>query len=234
MKTNSRGREVIGVVGYVRVSTGQQAAEGVSLEAQRARVAAYAASVGLPVLAIHEDAGVSGKRASNRPGLQSALREAVEAPAVLVAVSLSRFARSVSDALTIAERLEKSGGRLVSLSEGFDLATPAGRLLFSVLASVAAFEAELASERTKGVKSHQRARGRYLGARAPYGWQPSPSGDLIPVAGEQATIRAARAARAEGLSLRAVGAALEAAGHRPRTGRAWAAAQVACLLRAAA
>ena len=75
---------------------------------------------------IRVDAGISGKRADNRPGLIAALDSACQARGVLVVYSLSRLARSVRDTLDIAERLERAGADLVSLSEQIDT-TSAGR-----------------------------------------------------------------------------------------------------------
>ena len=59
-------------VGYCRVSTAGQAAEGVSLEAQKARIAAWAEANGYELLGVHVDAGLSGGKADNRPALQTA------------------------------------------------------------------------------------------------------------------------------------------------------------------
>ena len=102
-------------VGYIRVSTIGQAQEGVSLEAQRGKIQAWATANGYALGEIHVDAGISGSKANNRPGLQSALNDACRQKAALVVYSLSRLARSTRDAITISERLEKCGSDLVSL-----------------------------------------------------------------------------------------------------------------------
>src|SRR5271169_1320089 len=104
-------------IGYVRVSTAVQVSEGVSLDAQRARIAAWAAANGAELPEVFTDAGLSGGRADNRPGLQAALDAACTAKAALVVYSLSRLARSTQDALNISQRLGKAGADLVSLSE---------------------------------------------------------------------------------------------------------------------
>ena len=62
------------VIGYVRVSTADQADGGVSLDAQRHRLEAYCAAHGLALLRVEEDAGLSARRTTNRPALQRALR----------------------------------------------------------------------------------------------------------------------------------------------------------------
>ena len=60
------------VIGYVRVSTDQQADGGVSLAAQRAKLAAYCTALDLELVGVEEDAGLSAKTLA-RPGLQRAL-----------------------------------------------------------------------------------------------------------------------------------------------------------------
>ena len=67
-------------IGYIRVSTAGQADEGVSLEAQRTKIKAWCEANGYRLAVVHTDAGISGKRADNRPGLQKALKAACNAP----------------------------------------------------------------------------------------------------------------------------------------------------------
>src|SRR4051812_847817 len=95
-------------IGYLRVSTESQAIDGVSLDAQRSRIQAWCQANGYTLSAVFEDAGVSGKRADNRPQLQKALEEVCRCKGVLVVYSLSRLARSTKDTLAIAERLDKA------------------------------------------------------------------------------------------------------------------------------
>jgi site-specific DNA recombinase len=89
---------------YTRVSTSDQATEGVSLAAQRDRAEKWAAANGYDVYTrIFCDAGVSGKRTINRPELHRALDEACRGKGrVLIVYSLSRLARSTCDAINIA------------------------------------------------------------------------------------------------------------------------------------
>ena len=108
------------VIGYVRVSTEQQAAEGISLDAQRAKIAAWCELNGYSLAGIFIDAGISGKRADNRPELQKALTAVTECRGVLLVYSLSRLARSTKNTLAISDRLEMAGADLVSLSEKID------------------------------------------------------------------------------------------------------------------
>ncbi len=196
-------------VGYVRVSTERQASEGVSLEAQRERIEGWATANGLTLAACYVDAGLSGGRADNRPGLQAALVDACKRRAPLVVYSLSRVARSTRDALTIAERLEKSGADLVSLSEAIDTTSAAGKMVFRMLAVLAEFERDLCSERTTSALAFKRRQGLRISGKIPYGYRLEGK-DLVEVPAEQEAIRLILEWRARGISLRAIAAELEA------------------------
>lgn len=104
-------------VGYVRVSTKDQAADGVSLAQQRDRINQYAALHELRLAKVCADEGLSGKRADNRPGLQAALDTVMRHRGVLVVYSLSRLARSTHDAIDLVGRLERGGADLASITE---------------------------------------------------------------------------------------------------------------------
>src|SRR3954469_6084624 len=165
-------------VAYIRVSTTFQVDDGVSLDAQRARIAAWCGSndADLAEGDVFVDAGLSGKRADNRPALGRALAAVCGAPgSVLVVYSLSRLARSVRDTLAIAERLEKAGADLVSLSERIDTTSASGKMVFRLLAVLNEFERDLVSERTRAAVAHKRGRGERTG-QVPYGRDLGPDG----------------------------------------------------------
>lgn len=209
-------------IGYVRVSTAEQAAEGVSLDAQRARITAWAHANAADLADVFTDAGLSGGRADNRPGLQAALNAACTAKAALVVYSLSRLARSTRDAITISERLDRAGADLVSLSEKIDTTTAAGKMVFRMLAVLAEFERDQTSERTTAAMQHKKARREYTGGEAPYGWRVAADGVALEAdEAEQRVLRAATKLRAGGSSLRQIGCHLTAGGMRQRNGRAW-------------
>lgn len=207
-------------IGYVRVSTTGQVQDGVSLEAQRARIAAWCGTNEYTLSDVFVDAGISGKRADNRVGLQDALQAACKARgAALVVYSLSRLARSTKDAIAIAERLEKAGADLVSLSERIDTTTAAGKMVFRMLAVLAEFERDLVSERTRAAMSFKRANGQRVGA-VPYGFD---LGDddttLLPNATEQKAIQEIHAARRAGKTLKAIANGLTERGVPTKTGK---------------
>ncbi len=177
-------------IGYTRVSTAGQALDGISLEAQSQRIKAWCETNGYRLAAMHTDAGVSGKRADNRPELQKALAAACERRGgALVVYSLSRLARSTKDAIAIAERLDKASADLVSLSERIDTTNAAGKMVFRMLAVLAEFERDLCSERTMAALAVKKANGQRTGA-VPYGFDlGSDATTLVENADEQAVSR---------------------------------------------
>jgi site-specific DNA recombinase len=208
-------------IGYCRVSTETQAAEGVSLDAQKAKIAAWCEVNGFTLAAVHVDAGLSGGRADNRPELQAALAAACKAKAILVVHSLSRLARSTADTIDIANRLEKAGADLSSLSERIDTSSAAGKLFFRLLASLAEFEKDLIAERTTAALSYKKARGERTGS-VPFGFTLAADGiQLIPDDAEQAVLVTIRQLRAAGESMRSIAATLNAQGVATKNGKPW-------------
>jgi DNA invertase Pin-like site-specific DNA recombinase len=85
---------------------------------------------------------------------------------VIVVTKYDRLARSLRDLLDIVEEIKERGGGFRSLAEDIDTTTPAGRLIFPVFASIAQFERERISERTKEGLEAAKKRGR-VGGRPP-------------------------------------------------------------------
>src|SRR5262245_50791748 len=221
-------------VAYVRVSTDKQADRGVSLEAQQAKIRAYAELYGLELVDVIVDAGFSAKTL-DRPGLSRALAmlRSGEAGALLV-VKLDRLTRSVRDlGQLVADHFAATNGpALLSVSEQVDTRTAAGRLVLNVLGAVSQWEREAIGERTSAAMQHKAARGEYIGGSPRFGYKLAQDGRLEAQEAEQAAIREARDLRAAGLSLRAVAARLDAQGYRTRTGRAFLPVQVARMVAA--
>jgi DNA invertase Pin-like site-specific DNA recombinase len=217
-------------VAYLRVSTDKQADHGLSLDAQRAKVEAYASLYDVDLVAVEVDAGYSAKSLA-RPALERALGmlRSRKADAILV-VKLDRLTRSVRDLADLIERYFRDERRaLLSVSEQIDTRSAAGRMVLNVLTSVGQWEREAIGERVAAVVAYKQDRGEYIGGAAPYGFAVS-DGELVRVEAEQAVIEQARKLRAAGLALRAVAATLDERGVRSRAGRTFAAAQVARML----
>jgi DNA invertase Pin-like site-specific DNA recombinase len=152
------------VVGYIRVSSREQAEDGISLAAQRAKIQAYAVAMDLDLIAIEEDAGISAKTVVDRPGLVRALGmlENSQADGILVA-KLDRLTRSVRDLGDLVEHYFASKWSLLSVSDSIDTRTAAGRLVLNVLTSVAQWEREATGERTRDALAHLKAEGVLVG-----------------------------------------------------------------------
>lgn len=221
------------VIAYVRVSTEKQADGGHSLEAQRAKVAAWCALHDAELVNVFEDAGLSAGTLE-RPALASALAElaAGRADALLV-VKLDRLTRSTRDLGDLLDRSARDGWALLSVAESLDTSTAAGRLVVSVLGAVAQWEREAVGERTAAAMASMKTRGLYTGGAAPYGFRADDEGRLVPDEAEQAVKRCAAALRAAGLSFRAIGAELAERGLLNRAGGAWYPSTVKRMLEAA-
>jgi site-specific DNA recombinase len=124
------------VIDYSRVSTSEQASEGVSLEMQATKIAAHCPVKDWPLSEVITDAGQSAK-SLNRPGMQELL-EMVEAGQVFTVIvyKLDRLTRSVADLDRLVKLFDKKGVALVSLQESLDATTATGRLMMNLLASV--------------------------------------------------------------------------------------------------
>ena len=195
-------------IAYIRVSTPGQVDEGISLEAQQAKAEAWCVANDVELSAVFMDAGISGKRADNRPELQKALQAVTECGGILVVFSLSRLARSTRDTLDIGERLEKAGADLVSLSEKIDTTSACGKMLFRMLAVLAEFERDLISERTIAALAYKKQQGKRTGT-VPYGYDLHDDQEsLVPNSEEQRVIDWMVELRSEEMSLRKIAARL--------------------------
>jgi site-specific DNA recombinase len=207
-------------VGYIRVSTDKQADHGISLDAQQAKIAQYAALYELELVEVIVDAGVSAKTL-DRPGLQRALGRLRKGQAnALLVVKLDRLTRSVKDLGTLVEDYFSSNEiMLLSVADNIDTRTAAGRLVLNVLGSVAQWERETIGERTAEVLAHKRVNHERTSLHAPYGFRiADDEKTLLPDDAEQALLGAIRQARRRGLSQRGVVAELSRQGFTTRVG----------------
>jgi DNA invertase Pin-like site-specific DNA recombinase len=168
-------------IGYARVSTDDQRPE-----AQRERLT----DAGCDPDLIFTDIGASGAKAS-RPEWDRC-RAQLRRGDILIAVRLDRIGRSVRNLIDVIQELDALGVDLVLTEQGIDTRTAMGRMLFTILASVAEFELSLIRERTREGLSASKARGRQ-GGRKP---------KLSP--GQVEAIRARRAAE-PGISIAQIG-----------------------------
>jgi len=231
----TRRQQIKQAVGYVRVSTEGQAVHGVSMEAQEAKIRAWAIANDHELVSVHVDEGISGGKVSNRPALQEAINDACRHHAALIVYSLSRLARSTKDALEISERLRKSKADLVSLSERIDTTSAAGKMVFRMLAVLAEFERDLVSERTTMALRHLKSQHRRISHNIPFGWELTGDGrHLVENEREQGVIALIHTLREQGLSLRAIATELNRRGIRTKKGKAFSHITVYRILKEAA
>lgn len=161
------------VVGYCRVSSEQQVERGMSLDAQKARIAAFAVGEGLGEIdEFFQDRGVSAfkSRTSRRLGWGQML-EGLESGDVIVAATLDRVFRSTSDFCSTVELLEKQRIDLYFVDKGLVTGENiTNGLTLSILASVSQFESQLKAKRIQEVKSFQSANFIYSGGRRTRGF----------------------------------------------------------------
>ena len=192
------------IYGYARVSTAKQADEGQSLEAQQRVLAGYAMLHGLEVARVFVERGVSAsKPLADRPE-GAALLAILKPGDTIVTPKLDRMFRSALDALDVLGKLKAKGISLHMVDLGGDVTTNGvSRLVFTILSAVAEAERDRTRERVAEIKADQKARGKFLGGYAPFGWRRE--GDsVVPIPEQQAAIARMRELRAAGHSLRAI------------------------------
>jgi len=208
--------------GYIRVSTDKQANNGISLDAQRAKIQAWIELNGYEFGGIFEDAGVSGTK-QHRLGLDAVLSVANKGDAI-VAYSISRFARSTKHLIEISEELAAREIDMVSVSERIDTTSAAGKMVFRIMAVMAEFERDLIVERVTGCLANKKARGERIG-RPRYGFECS-NKTLTVNENEQGVITRVKAMRQQGLSWRKIALALYKDGIKSRAGKMFAPQQL--------
>jgi len=158
------------MIGYIRVSTDEQARGGVSLDAQRDKIRAYADLVDAELVDVVEDAGLSGSD-PDRPGFVEVVRRVRDGEAdTLIVYAIDRLSRSTLDFLNVVSGLRDAGRGFVSVREQFDTATPHGRFTLTILAAVGELERELIRERCREA-SARCVRERRVFGKTPFGWK---------------------------------------------------------------
>ena len=203
-------------IGYIRVSTDKQAEQGVSLDAQREKLEAYAKLYDIDLIDMVIEQGSA--KCLQREGLQSALNRLGQDADALLVVKLDRLTRSVADLGRLVESYFQDHA-LLSVGEQIDTRSAAGRLVLNVLASVSQWEREVIGERTSAAMQHMRSQNKYTGGKVPYGYD-LVDGSLVENKTEQAVINLVAQYKSKGLSFRRIARVLSESGYRSRTGKA--------------
>ena len=214
-------------IGYIRVSTEGQAREGVSLDAQRDRIEAYARAKGLELTEVLVDEGLSGKTI-DRPALQTLL-ERCRAGAVghVIVWKLDRLTRQTRHLLNLVEDVFLARHiELHSVSESLDTSTPHGRFVLTLFGGLAQMERELIAERTRGALAYKRANGNPT-SHPPLGFRATGRRDrMLPVPEELAIVGRILELWRTGLSFRAIAVRLDQEGLPTKRGARWHASTV--------
>lgn len=151
------------VIGYLRVSTEEQAVSGLGLADQRAIIAAEAGRRGWNNVSYVSDEGYSAKNLS-RPGISEALTSLARGESnTLVVAKLDRLSRSLLDFATLMDRARHERWELVVLDIAIDTTTPSGALMANVMAAFAEYERQLIGARTTAALAQLKLQGRRLG-----------------------------------------------------------------------
>lgn len=152
-------------IGYLRVSTAEQADSGAGLDAQRSALAAAAAQRGwLLSYAVDEGVSAGDSLTEARLGLAGALATLAAGQAdVLMVSKLDRLSRSVAHGAGLLELARKQGWAVVALDLDVDTTSPSGEMFGNVLLTMARFEKRLIGQRTKDALAAKKAAGVRLG-----------------------------------------------------------------------
>lgn len=164
---------------YTRVSSMQQI-EGTSLETQYIRCIEKARQVGAEVVAHYEDAGVSGAKYQDRPGIQAAIRDIEAARAeLLICYDLSRYSHDSEHQVVIKRRIESAGGRLLFCTQNFEAGAD-GDLMFDITRAFPVWERRKFRERSMLGKARQVEQGiQPFRTRRPYGYRIIGRNDVV-------------------------------------------------------
>jgi len=217
-------------VAYIRCSTDEQTDSRAGLDAQLHAIREWCTKHGVELVATFSDEGVSGAAAlDKRPGLLDAVN-AVERGGMLVVSKRDRLSRDPVAAAIVERMVAKRRGRIVSTAgEGTDGDDPTSVLLRRIVDAFSEHERLVIAARTRAALQTKRRKGERVGT-LPLGYvadRPArhlrPDDEsvamLVPVADELQTVERIVAARAAGLSMRAIADQLTAAGVLTKNGR---------------
>ena len=158
---------------YTRVSTAMQI-DGYSLDAQKARMKAYADFNDYQIVGEYEDAGKSGKSIEGRASfcrMMEDIKSGKDGVAYVLVFKLSRFGRNAADVLSTLQVMQDFGVNLICVEDGIDSSKDAGKLMISVLSAVAEIERENIRVQTMEGRIQKAREGRWNGGFAPYGYR---------------------------------------------------------------
>lgn len=162
-------KKPVACFGYIRVSTKEQAEKGISLDGQSEAIRKKADELGMDLIRIYSDRGISGTTMEGRDNLHEVLRVLTKGECLIV-YSISRLTRKVKDFTTITDELNQRGIRLISISDHIDTDAPYSKFMDMIKSMFAEMEADLIRERVNMGMEAKKNAGEHVG-RIPYGWQ---------------------------------------------------------------
>lgn len=207
-------------IGYIRVSTDEQAREGISLDNQERRIRDFASAKEWKLIGILRDEGYSGKNL-NRPGIKELIERARNKEfEVVIVYKVDRLTRKQKDLWWLLEDVfQKNDIGLISVNEPFDTTTAIGKAFLGMLGVFAQLERDLISERTKDSLAYKKSNGERLG---------SPSLGVRILDGkveidneELKILRYIQVLKKEGLSYSCIAGRLDQEGIRTKRGGKW-------------
>ena len=175
---------------YTRVSTAMQI-DGYSLDAQKARMKAFADYNDYEIVGEYEDAGKSGKSIEGRfefNRMMEDIKSGKDGVAFVLVFKLSRFGRNAADVLSTLQIMQDFGVNLICVEDGIDSSKDSGKLMISVLSAVAEIERENILVQTMEGRRQKAREGKWNGGFAPYGYKLE-NGELIIAEDEAEAIR---------------------------------------------
>lgn len=158
---------------YTRVSTAMQI-DGYSLDAQKARMKAFADYNGYEIVGEYEDAGKSGKSIEGRlqfSQMMDDIKSGKDGVSYVLVFKLSRFGRNAADVLSTIQVMQDFGVNLICVEDGIDSSKDAGKLMISVLSAVTEIERENIRVQTMEGRIQKAREGKWNGGFAPYGYK---------------------------------------------------------------
>ena len=218
------------VMGYVRVSTEEQAREGISLEVQEDKVKKYADLHNLDLVEVIRDEGKSGKDL-NREGIQKVITLCKDRSVDhLVVYKMDRLTRRTLDLLTLVEEVFKPNRvQFHSISEKVDTSTAQGKFFLTITGAMAQMERDLISERTREALQYKISKGENVGS-PPLGFLAEDK-KLLRIDGEFKVVSYVKSLKRKKLSLRQIANRLNEQGVSTKRGGSWYAGTVRYILR---
>jgi site-specific DNA recombinase len=210
---------MIKAIGYIRVSTDEQAKEGMSLENQEQKIRDYCKLKDFEILKIIQDAGISAKNL-RRPGAQKVIEMAQDKMIDAVIVyKLDRMFRSTVDALETTKQFDKLNVSFHSIEETIDTKSAMGKFFFTLTAALAEMEREIIGERTRDVLQRKKANGEVYG-HVPFGFKKF-KGKLLSHDAEQKIVQTVLGMRQKGMNYSMISRELNLMGLKTKKGNRW-------------